>query len=1304
MSTQSSQWPNIEKMFFEDLTKLTKQCGPWDMIIFSGDLVQRGDRREFIQLDATLKRLYEHLNALGSDPVLVAVPGNHDLKRSPLVSAEVSRLQEYWDESSVRNEFWSVDRSPLRLFTRKVFSAYTRWNNAHPFRRPSTVQKGLLPGDFAATIDKGDITIGIVGLNSTFLQLQDGDYQGKLAIDTAQLIAVCGEHFTDWFDHHTVCFLMTHHPPSWLAPAAQDCLKRDIAVPGRFVAQLCGHLHEPLQETISIGGYPDARRCWQGASLFGLEFYGDDQKVERRHGYSAGILEVEPDKATIRIWPRQAQQHQAGFWRFMQDMSVTLEQDEGTKAELVVSRYQPRQVSGSERLKYEVLLLATDHDLGNARKSVAEHLKRSLGVTVTEGPGEHEKQYDLVVLLQAWWWSDGRCARVWKDRESSERIVFRIDSDADWPPKKLVEFEEEARIKTFCDSLAGCTQFKHPDQLPELVSKAVTTLMQAQSGGLDIGLKDWERGYLEFRLPAWRSGRTVQSRPHLFDAEQAEELYEPDLYVPMHGISLGWSTGSDGYPSRMKSKRRQKKKTLSGAEDEKRVPLARWLAVPDLPRLALVGAPGGGKTIFLTRLAAALAHSCLGRNLDFEPELDIERLRQKSRLPIPIVLEATRVSTQAPTSATALLKAIVEETSCAGVKGPDVTEIDAGLKSGRYLLLIDALDEIAESGARSQLLNILKGAAGIYPRSKLVLTTRSARYTGDLKFAPELETVEVAPLNRDQVRHLCRNWSTYRQHDEEYTRALISAASELAEKVGGGGDDQAITENPLMLTAICMVFERYRNLPDDRGRLCELLVDDLCRSRRSEDIERGWKLDESAKKDLLQRIAMAMQEQGLQSWPVESAIQIAQQIVPAADSWRHPRAQKYLDWAADHTGILRFQEVPGGGEQIRFWHRIFREYLAACRIAQVDTTASRKISSLWREGRLCNPFWEDVIRLLPRALGTFEKAKSVRETLEKLASKSKKDRGRLLALAAAGIIENRDLFPDVLFGEMASRMAKIYESEGLRWSLSDRLLFLESIGRLDHRNGDPRLHDEKWISINARGAGRGSEPVAPTVIGGWPVTVQEFMRFVDSQEFSDETLWADMPPSVIAAWSRLRGIAKSQMRHPNWPVVDVNPGAAIAYCRWRTRQRTDKKVVRLPTSADWHQISKTYSQKFPWGGETLGKDEDAQINWIGAGLRSPSPIGLFPKHRSGVFDLIGNVWEWGIAAQRSGKEATGRFVAFGISFQVDPANWVGLTLDRFWVRVPPNIAENGHESIGFRCVLADFDVKISSLDFMRPQN
>jgi len=132
-----------------------------------------------------------------------------------------------------------------------------------------------------------------------------------------------------------------------------------------------------------------------------------------------------------------------------------------------------------------VLLLATETDLRVARKTVAEQLRRSLGVTVSERPASEHRDYDLVVLMQAWWWDVGQCARRW-EQFNGPKLIFLVDEQADWPPRKLVQCEADNDLRKFRASLKNPPLFKTPEQLPELVVKAVTQFMHSQGGGLDL--------------------------------------------------------------------------------------------------------------------------------------------------------------------------------------------------------------------------------------------------------------------------------------------------------------------------------------------------------------------------------------------------------------------------------------------------------------------------------------------------------------------------------------------------------------------------------------------------------------------------------------------------------------------------------------------------------------------------------------------------------------------------------------------------------------------------------------------------
>ncbi len=337
MPEQGILWANIEKKLFEDLKKLREYCGPWDIIFMTGDLVHSG--REFDKFTERFNRLYKFLKEeLGSDPVLLPVPGNHDLYR-PDEKLPEARVLKSWDEDEgVQNEFWQISENRYRELIEKSFSEYTKWySNPSLSHTPSQMKQGCLPGEFSATIEKNGIKLGIVGLNTSFLQLSAGDYEGKLALHPSQLTAVCGEQVNDWVERHHLCFLLTHHPPQWLGEKARRYLNEEIAVPGRFAMHFFGHMHGTKYSKITVGG-SESKRYWQENSLFGLKYFkrnGDE--MERIHGYAAGrlVFNVNENTGELRFWPRKAELHDAGYWHIVEDSSITLNDDHGTKPEII---------------------------------------------------------------------------------------------------------------------------------------------------------------------------------------------------------------------------------------------------------------------------------------------------------------------------------------------------------------------------------------------------------------------------------------------------------------------------------------------------------------------------------------------------------------------------------------------------------------------------------------------------------------------------------------------------------------------------------------------------------------------------------------------------------------------------------------------------------------------------------------------------------------------------------------------------------------------------------------------------------
>jgi hypothetical protein len=323
MSEQLSHWPNVREILYRDLATIHERSGPWHLLLFTGDLTQQGSRGEFGRLDGLLDDLLGHLRELGSKPVLLAVPGNHDLVRPKSIAPAVKALKRWAEEDDIRADFWRGEDSDYRKVVTEAFAPFTDFWSRRSERLPVAVTHGILPGDFSTAIEQDGVRLGVVGLNSTFLQLTGENYEKRLDLDVRQLHAACGGDATKWLGDKREVLLLTHHPVDWLHDERR--FTRDIAPPGRFTVHLFGHMHEPRSELYSLDG--SALRCrLQGASLFGLEKLSDGGE-ERIYGYSAGRLEIDEEATTLRCWPRRAQRKSLGHYQLQAAPSMELSDD-----------------------------------------------------------------------------------------------------------------------------------------------------------------------------------------------------------------------------------------------------------------------------------------------------------------------------------------------------------------------------------------------------------------------------------------------------------------------------------------------------------------------------------------------------------------------------------------------------------------------------------------------------------------------------------------------------------------------------------------------------------------------------------------------------------------------------------------------------------------------------------------------------------------------------------------------------------------------------------------------------------------
>lgn len=308
MDAKSWMWPGIKAAIYEDLKYLISEHGPWDVVVFSGDLTQQGTCDEFQALTATLKEIWEVFKANGFQPKLFCVPGNHDLARPKKLDPTKMILSQWWETPELREAFWEKDGDEIRVQVSSYFSNYENWLASLPEAGIPVLQSrsGIMPGDVASVYDGGDIRVGLVGLNSAWLQVDGSNYKGRLDIDPHQLGALTDNDPTSWTARNTINLLVTHHPLDWLHPSSLKKFNQEIDVSGRFSAHLYGHMHTPQATQQGYLGM-EVKRSIQSASLFGLHGFGEGE--ERKHGYSLHVINVQSSTdATLTIWPRAARE------------------------------------------------------------------------------------------------------------------------------------------------------------------------------------------------------------------------------------------------------------------------------------------------------------------------------------------------------------------------------------------------------------------------------------------------------------------------------------------------------------------------------------------------------------------------------------------------------------------------------------------------------------------------------------------------------------------------------------------------------------------------------------------------------------------------------------------------------------------------------------------------------------------------------------------------------------------------------------------------------------------------------------
>jgi formylglycine-generating enzyme required for sulfatase activity/calcineurin-like phosphoesterase family protein/energy-coupling factor transporter ATP-binding protein EcfA2 len=544
------------------------------------------------------------------------------------------------------------------------------------------------------------------------------------------------------------------------------------------------------------------------------------------------------------------------------------------------------------------------------------------------------------------------------------------------------------------------------------------------------------------------------------------------------------------------------------------------------------------------------------------------------------------------------------------------------LSHQKALFLVDGLDEVPVH-LRTELVEILAQFIFENKENRFLITGRphgvegaaAARFGGDL--------YDIELLNEQKIEEFIKKWfcavSARARGLGEVTAGSMTADIRQNEHIS------VFTRNPLLLTAVCILYQDGKRIPEQRADLYNRIIVNLI-SRRFHDPAHAEKEDEVL--EFLMALAFENQEKNRKTIETDDALEILKKIFPQKEEEKENHYQrrilKLLNTIEPACGL--FNRVSSG--DMEFTHLTYQEFLAAKHMVYMDIDWQRLVEKEW---------WEESL-LLYMGLINIDRKRTSNEIVKiiltgKLETAENEDiRTHLKLLAARALCDFQPTKREGTVVDLSRKqLIQLVESDT---ALEKRFNAGILLGNL----GDTRISEDNMIFIPAGEFIRGSKEYKDAkpvnhiylddfMIGVYPVTNQEFKRFVDDKGYQTEAFW----PGVGWQWRLEEKVIEPALWHnrkwngPNFPVVGVSWYEAAAYANWLNK--ITGKPYRLPTEAEWEKAARGIeARKYPWG----NKFDKNLCNSSESELGRTSPVGIFPKGKSpfGCFDMAGNVWEW----------------------------------------------------------------------------
>lgn len=352
--------------------------------------------------------------------------------------------------------------------------------------------------------------------------------------------------------------------------------------------------------------------------------------------------------------------------------------------------------------------------------------------------------------------------------------------------------------------------------------------------------------------------------------------------------------------------------------------------------LVIEGGAGLGKTTLARQLVADLA----------------ERLRSPSTQALIPLLVSARVLAKhldEQTWGAALLASFSEEYPGFVDRELRPALFSQEVAGHRWLVVIDALDEIPDNAARDQLITLIADQMGQSANSTRFLVTTRPLELGETARLTGAGFYELQPFNEEALKKFARNWFNSGDTPEGRT-----AADQFLEQVRTAGLAD-ILEVPLLAAIAAHIHQSApdNTLPASRYELYARYIDSYAQ-RRSDadkqallalagDEELAWKIGEQ-RMPLLEQLALSYMTTETPLRTLAREYLTEQGLLPSRPE---PKWEESLEEWLCQNGLLTRSD---GG--LRFLHQTFAEHLAA----------SARAKQLPAPFSATDPEWDNLIR------------------------------------------------------------------------------------------------------------------------------------------------------------------------------------------------------------------------------------------------------------------------------------------------------------------------------------------------------